>query len=1050
MTDVPRLITGGEDDALLPHLIDQFATADQADIAVGFVQQSGVTRLEEHLRDFVQRRRGRLRLLTGDYLGITDPDAMTRLLDLEGDRELRVFETWIPPTPERPGPSPTVSFRPKSYAFRRASGPGVAFVGSSNLSESALTSGIEWNYRVVSSQEGTPFAELIAAFDRLFNHPATRRLDRAWIDVYCARRPVTLIRPPVDIAVEIVAPPEPNAVQREALLALNETRRNGHTAGLVVLATGLGKTWLSAFDSNRAEFRRILFVAHREEILTQALGTFRRIRPSARLGHYTGQQKDPSADVLFASIQTLGRSHHLKQFARDEFDYLVVDEFHHASAATYRKLIDHFRPKFMLGLTATPERTDGGDLLALCQENLVYRCDLLEGLNRKELCRFEYFGVPDEVDYKNIPWRSGRFDEDALTARLAVDTRAANALEQLDKRGGSRTMAFCVSQRHADFMAEYLRAHGRQAVAVHSGVTSAPRAQSLELLSEGKLDVICAVDVFNEGLDLPELDTVLMLRPTESRIVFLQQLGRGLRKTADDKVLKVIDYIGNHRAFLLKPQSLMGLGPGDHEIFNFIEKVKAGPVEIAPGCFVTYDLLTIEIVRGLLRLGGDKREALRRYYEDFRDQHGIRPTASEAFHDGYDPGFARRQDSSWLGFVAERGDLTEDQRRILDRHRALLDVLETTQMTRSYKMLVLLAMLNRDVFPGEVTLADLTAGVIDVASRHPLLKSEVGDPAGVPSLMERNPIKYLVEARGTGGVPYFAYDGGVFRTTFVVDGPDRAPLQEMAREIVEWRLARYLQRTEPSGEGIVCPVKQSNGRPIIFIDREQHPELPLGMSPVRIDSAAHEADFVKIAVNVIRKKGEDSNVLPGIMRSWFGPDAGQPGTNHQVAFDHTAEGWALRPLGRREGGLELWRAYSREEIPPLFGHPFSQAIWNAGFVVRGKDVFLLVTLDKGQHDAKFQYKDKFLSPTVFQWESQNRTSQASKHGEMLRDHAAQGVTVHLFVRKQKRDATGSGRFIYCGPVQFRDWEGDQPITIRWHLPEQLPDRLNVALNTREP
>jgi hypothetical protein len=203
----------------------------------------------------------------------------------------------------------------------------------------------------------------------------------------------------------------------------------------------------------------------------------------------------------------------------------------------------------------------------------------------------------------------------------------------------------------------------------------------------------------------------------------------------------------------------------------------------------------------------------------------------------------------------------------------------------------------------------------------------------------------------------------------------------------------------------------------------------------------HEADFVKIAVNVIRKQGSDSNVLPGIMRSWFGPDAGQPGTNHQVAFDRTGEGWTLRPLGRREGGLQLWRAYSREEIPPLFGHPFSQAIWNAGFVVRGRDVFLLVTLDKGQHDAKFQYKDKFLSPTVFQWESQNRTTRDSKAGQMLRNHVAEGVTVHLFVRKQKRDATGSGRFIYCGPVRFRDWEGDQPITIRWELGAPVPERL---------
>ena len=197
-----------------------------------------------------------------------------------------------------------------------------------------------------------------------------------------------------------------------------------------------------------------------------------------------GQERDADADVLFASIQTLGRAAHLERFPRDAFDYIVVDEFHHAAAPTYRRLIDHFRPKFLLGLTATPERTDGGDLLALCEENLVYRCDLVEGVKQDLLCRFRYFGVPDEVDYRNIPWRNSRFDEEELTRHVATQSRARNAYEQLQKRGGTRTLAFCVSQRHADFMADFFRQQGLRAVAVHSGDTSAPRAQSLEELSE--------------------------------------------------------------------------------------------------------------------------------------------------------------------------------------------------------------------------------------------------------------------------------------------------------------------------------------------------------------------------------------------------------------------------------------------------------------------------------------------------------------------------------------------------------------------------------------
>ncbi len=417
----------------------------------------------------------------------------------------------------------------------------------------------------------------------------------------------------------------------------------------MVLATGLGKTWLSAFDSR--EFKRVLFVAHREEILDQAMATYRRIRPEDYLGHYTGDEKHPNANVLFASIQTLSRQTHLDRFPEDHFDYVVIDEFHHASAATYRRLLQHFQPQYLLGLTATPERSDGADLLELCGGNLVFRCDLGQGITRDLLCPFDYFGVPDEVDYSNIPWRSRRFDEEALTTAVATISRADNALEQLNLRGGRRALAFCVSQRHADFMAGFLRRNGKRAAAVHSGPTSDPRTLSLERLQAGELDVVCAVDMFNEGVDLPDLDTVMMLRPTESKILWLQQFGRGLRKASPDKRLAVIDYIGNHRTFLLKPQTLFNLSPGDQNIQNLIEQYQAGTAEIPPGCSVTYDLAAIDILKGLLRSTASSSEALRTYVQDFVDIHGVRPTALEAFRDGYSPRSVRGNFGSWFGFL---------------------------------------------------------------------------------------------------------------------------------------------------------------------------------------------------------------------------------------------------------------------------------------------------------------------------------------------------------------------------------------------------------------
>ena len=403
------LVTGA-DDPLLPYLLSHLDHAQQADLLASFILESGVAELESRLRERLDRN-AHVRILVGDYLGITEPNALLRLLDLqqgtEGILDVRVFE------------SRGKSFHPKAYIFHGAFpnfGKGVAYVGSSNLSRSALTDAVEWNYRIVpagnDSGQNAGFTTVVREFERLFTHPQTTPLTPDWIARYRARRPAER-QAPVGVPPEPPrAVPEPHAIQQEALEALEQTRSERNAAGLVVLATGLGKTWLAAFDTDRFRAKRVLFVAHREEILRQALDTFRRIRPEATLGLYTGTEKDPTADVLFASIQTLGKKAHLRNFGSNAFDYIVVDEFHHAAARTYRQLIDHFEPEFLLGLTATPERTDGGDLLALCGENLVYRCDLLEGIERERLAPFRYIGVPDEVDYANIPWRSRRFDEE--------------------------------------------------------------------------------------------------------------------------------------------------------------------------------------------------------------------------------------------------------------------------------------------------------------------------------------------------------------------------------------------------------------------------------------------------------------------------------------------------------------------------------------------------------------------------------------------------------------------------------------------------------------
>jgi superfamily II DNA or RNA helicase/HKD family nuclease/diadenosine tetraphosphate (Ap4A) HIT family hydrolase len=1036
------LVRGGED-PLLPHLYSDLDRAVAVDMAVSFILRSGVRLIREHLRDLL-RRGGRLRIITGDYLDVTEPDALRELLDIKSDApfELRVFEAGAG------------SFHPKSFIFHFEDGSGTAYVGSSNLTEPALKTGIEWNYRVITSGDPQGFAEVQRAFEHLFRHSSSRLVDYAWIGQYETRRGTRLLDSKGGVPAELPdRPPSPHPIQAEALERLEATRRAGNSAGLVVLATGLGKTWLSAFDSKREEFQRILFVAHREEILDQALATFRQVRRSATFGRYDGKRWDASADILFASIQTLGKSRHLEKFAPESFDYVIVDEFHHAAARTYRNLLDHFRPKFLLGLTATPERMDGGDLLALCQENLVFRCDAFEGIDQGLLCPFTYFGVPDTVDYAQIPWRNSRFDEEALTQAVATQRRAENALEQYRKRAGKRTLSFCVSQRHADFMASFFSSNGIRAVAVHAGGSSAPRAASLEKLAEGEIDVIFAVDMFNEGLDVPAIDTVLMLRPTESIVIWQQQFGRGLRLSKGKERLCVIDYIGNHRMFLTKVCALLRLPGNDYEIERALNLLREGALELPEGCEVTYDLEVVETIRSLLRSRGS--DSLRAFYEDFRERYGTRPTATEMFHEGHRPEGVRRGYGSWLGFIRAMGDFSDDEAAAERQHHRLLKELETTPMTKSFKMLTLQAMLNLDRFPGEVGIESLLAEFRRLAARSAELTRDVGpalrDDAALRRLIETNPISAWTGGQGTGGQQFFRYEGGVFSTAFSTPPELRRAIQELVREIVDWRLAQYLFRLkgEDSGEAevpILCKVSLDRGGLVLSFPQNRRPlSAPLGWAWAQTPDGEFEARFARSGIDALRRAGGEENVLSDLLRKWCGPDAGLAGTRHFVALESIDGGWRLSPEQTPNSGgataVELWKEYERPEIPGLFGLKFNTGSWNQGFVRQGDHIFFLITLEKDDLQEDHRYKDRFLSTTLFECQTQNRTRRDSTTGELLKNHAARGVPVHLFVRKTKKIYGRAAGFVYCGDVQFVDWEGDEPITIRWRLPEALPERL---------
>jgi superfamily II DNA or RNA helicase/HKD family nuclease len=1032
---VKQRLIKGDVDPFLPHLVMYMDQANICDIAVSFLLDSGARCLLEHLKDFLDRG-GTARILVSDYLDVTEPIALRRLSDLEGNLCLKVYET----TPK--------SFHLKSYTFLNNS-EGVAFVGSSNLSESALTTSIEWNYKVISSSDTQGFKEIRDGFQALFKDAASVVVDEDWINRYEQRRTIATDKEAAIANEPPESRPEPHIIQRDALAALVRTRQEGFSAGLVVLATGLGKTWLAAFDSARSEFGRILFVAHREEILTQAISTFRRIHPTGRIGRLAGVQREIEADFLFASVQTLGRINHLSYFRPDDFDYIVIDEFHHAAASTYRRIIDYFHPKFLLGLTATPDRTDGADLLALCQENLAFEATIRDGIEGGLLCAFHYFGVADVVDYSNIPWRNSQFDPTELTAAVATEARARNALEQYRKHGGRRCIAFCCSQRHADFMTDFFVREGVRAVAVHAGEDSAPRATSLERLRDGELELIFAVDMFNEGVDVPSLDTILMLRPTESTIIWLQQLGRGLRVSDDKERLVVIDYIGNHRAFLMKLRGIATIADRDAESAGRQREVLAAirdqRITFPTGCEVTYETVAIDILETLLRPYRTEG-ALEYFYNDFEERNGIRPTAVEVFHAGLNP--RSNSEKSWLGFVERMGGLNEQEKTALSRTRDFFANIEKTETTRSYKIVLLLAMLDAEKLITSLSIGDLARRVSALAGRvHRLAEDfsvDLADTEALQRLLIDNPIEAFVQAKGMGDVSYFKFDGKDFGFAFEIQDP--TAFTTLVREVLDWRLARYLSRGQLTD--VVCTVsRNSSGNPILFLPSSGG-GLPKGLLDVLVDGRPMQAIIAKIAVNVVHAPDSSTNELPDILRGWFGREAGMPGRGDRVRFHKEADTIVMEPFGpslKSGSGPRLWERYPRERIPQEFGLPFSQATWNVGFVVDQSHIFLLVTLAKDDMNPDYRYFDHFISDREFSWQSQNRTSQNSKHGQIIKDHRARGIHVHLFVRPTKRTGPTPTPFIYCGEVDFVSWEGKAPITVRWRLAERVPRSLWTLL-----
>ena len=740
--------------------------ANKIDVIVSFLMTSGVKLLIKQLKRAVNRG-ARLRILTGNYLGITQPEALYLLRrELGDDFQLRMYN------------DSTRSFHPKAYIFEFDNCRTI-FVGSSNISKSALTSGIEWNYCLREEKDPDNYKIFCATFEELWcNHSlvmdddALHSYSKAWHRPAVYKDMQHQLYDDSDDVTNVRLLYEPRGAQIEALYALNNLRQDGGIKGIVQAATGIGKTFLAAFDSQG--FDRVLFVAHRKEILEQAAKSFRCIRPDKTAGFFMSEYKENDTDFVFASVATLGQPEYLnsKYFDKEDFDYIVIDEFHHAVNKQYKNIIEYFKPKFLLGLTATPERMDGRDIFALCDYNVPYEINLAEGINKGMLAPFRYYGIYDDTDYKKIEYNQGHYNIKSLNAAYIANTRRTDLIfMHYSKHKRKRALGFCCSREHAEMMAKEFCKRGVKAASVYSGSQgryAVDREKALMELKTGILEVIFSVDMFNEGVDVKSIDLVMFLRPTESPVVFMQQLGRGLRIDKGKQYLVVLDFIGNYVKAdrIQKYLSNDYLGNANKELKNY-DMVSQS---IYPDdCQVDFDVKLIDMFEALQKKKITKQKQIENEFNRICAELGGRhPTRIELFNrmdrEVYKMCLSNSKINpfnDYLAFLNGQQCLTSDESRIYSSAgRDLVAWVEKTNMTKVYKMPVLMSLLHDGEVKAAVKMNDVLKSwkSFFAANRNwrdlPSIGSyqeflQLSDNWHIKKILEM-PIKYLQNSQATG------------------------------------------------------------------------------------------------------------------------------------------------------------------------------------------------------------------------------------------------------------------------------------------------------------
>lgn len=767
----PRVVVNSKEQGsnLLSILKRELLQCESFDLCVAFVAESGLQPLVQILKE-LKTYGVPGRILTSTYLNFNKPQVFRKLLEYD-NIETRVYQG---------------NLHAKGYVFE-LDGTATVIVGSSNLTQTALTCNKEWNVLFKSHEHGEMFQDIRNEFDALWSHKDTAILDTEWIDSYQEYLRKEVTEKPVrkaaykrmdDDPSRQSSPDDivPNNMQSRALEALKVLHGRGEQRALLVSATGTGKTYLSAFEVGECEPERVLFLAHRERILEASQASFERVLGDRyRYGLYgSGNVPAQDATCVFAMCSTICR--HLDEFDPRHFDYIVIDEAHRAGASSYQAIMAHFTPKFFLGMTATPNRTDGYDIFALFNHEIAYQITLQDALAEHMLVPFHYFGIADlTIDYEEK-------DDVSLFARLTSEERVRHITETIEEytidKEHRRGLIFCNRNDEARILSGMFNERGYRTIALSGSNSDAERDKAIARLEAGELEYIFTVDIFNEGIDIPSVNQVIMLRKTESAIVFIQQLGRGLRLADDKECTLVLDFIGNYQRNFFVPVALSGDKTYNKDTLRKL--VKEGSTVIPGVSTVSFDRISeARIYRSID--GGDFTAAkfLKSEYTDLRQMLGRIPALLEFDRNGsIDPLLIFKKFGSYHAFLSryeKEYDVEFD-----DAQRSVLKFI--SQKLASGKRFEELFMLRELILGHQGTSVALIDSAVESYQKEPCVKT----------LASAFAVLYGDFSAGKDFVPLVMADADGYKlTSAFCDALENKEFRRQVMEVVEFGLSRH-------------------------------------------------------------------------------------------------------------------------------------------------------------------------------------------------------------------------------------------------------------------